>query len=672
MTKQTTNKKLHSKSVLRQIRLLRVSEEITQEILAFLEKVDSDLAEQLAQRLVNIKTRGVLPKTYTNKRLLQLYKYVHKAIQSQSKDMYTILSTKLIDIANNEIGFQVKDITEALPIAVDVVTPPKAMLSAVVTTNPLQGKVLKDWVAGWAEGKEVRVLEEIRKGIVEGQTAETIVTRIRGTQRANFADGILSISGRGAKSLVRTTVNGVSTAARELLYTNNKDIVKGVQWVSTLDSRTSPICRSRDGKVYPVDSGPRPPAHFSCFPGDTFITPIGEVSTAYKRVYKGDVIIIRTASGLCITCTPNHPILTQRGWIAAKLLNKSDQVVKVTGEFFSNYLIDNMESRIEDIFNTVSRFSLTKKTAKTLPNDFHGDGINKYVTTIATNRILSDSRNSSLNKIVVNKIFSISRSLSSKFSDFFTATAGRKFIFRPFSPAHSIVGGLCKSNAFFLASSGHSSKLLFRSISRLNSGITQSCINRTGGTIKKFGYTDNTYSGIKQFYDFLRRNVYSSFRRTWSYFSAIFAKKSKDNTITSIELARQILDGCPRFIEFDNITGIVEKDFFGHVYNLETASGCYIANGIIAHNCRSTTAPVLKSWKELGIDLEEIPVGTRPAVVNGVAGDVPETMTYAEWLKEQREDIQKEVLGKKRFEMFKNGATLDSFVDEKTGKQKKL
>ena len=351
MTKQTTNKKLHSKSVLRQIRLLRVSEEITQEILAFLEKVDSDLAEQLAQRLVNIKTRGVLPKTYTNKRLLQLYKYVHKAIQSQSKDMYTILSPKLIDIANNEIGFQVKDITEALPIAVDVVTPPKAMLSAVVTTNPLQGKVLKDWVAGWAEGKEVRVLEEIRKGIVEGQTAETIVTRIRGTQKTNFADGILSISGRGARSLVRTTVNGVATAARELLYTNNKDIVKGVQWVSTLDSRTSPICRSRDGKVYPVDSGPRPPAHYSC---------------------------------------------------------------------------------------------------------------------------------------------------------------------------------------------------------------------------------------------------------------------------------------------------------------------------------RSTTCGVLKSWKELGIDLDEVPIGTRPAVVNGVAGDVPETLTYAEWLKEQSEDIQKEVLGKKRFEMFKNGATLDSFVDEKTGKQKKL
>ena len=40
--------------------------------------------------------------------------------------------------------------------------------------------------------------------------------------------------------------------------------VKRVKWVSTLDGRTSKICAARDGKVYDIDSGPRPPAHPNC------------------------------------------------------------------------------------------------------------------------------------------------------------------------------------------------------------------------------------------------------------------------------------------------------------------------------------------------------------------------------------------------------------------------
>ena len=41
-------------------------------------------------------------------------------------------------------------------------------------------------------------------------------------------------------------------------------MIKGVRWLAILDGRTSAICRGRDGKVFPVDSGPRPPAHPGC------------------------------------------------------------------------------------------------------------------------------------------------------------------------------------------------------------------------------------------------------------------------------------------------------------------------------------------------------------------------------------------------------------------------
>ena len=37
-----------------------------------------------------------------------------------------------------------------------------------------------------------------------------------------------------------------------------------VRWVSVLDGKTTAICRSRSGKIYPAGSGPRPPAHVRC------------------------------------------------------------------------------------------------------------------------------------------------------------------------------------------------------------------------------------------------------------------------------------------------------------------------------------------------------------------------------------------------------------------------
>jgi hypothetical protein len=35
-------------------------------------------------------------------------------------------------------------------------------------------------------------------------------------------------------------------------------------FVATLDSRTTPVCRANDGKVFPVGTGPRPPLHIAC------------------------------------------------------------------------------------------------------------------------------------------------------------------------------------------------------------------------------------------------------------------------------------------------------------------------------------------------------------------------------------------------------------------------
>ena len=74
--------------------------------------------------------------------------------------------------------------------------------------------------------------------------------------------------------------------------------------------------------------------------------------------------------------------------------------------------------------------------------------------------------------------------------------------------------------------------------------------------------------------------------------------------------------------------------------------------------CRSTTTPVVKSYKELG--LQNPPAATRASL----NGQVPGRLTYSQWLRQQPKSFQDSVLGPTRARAFRgNQLTLDKFVD---------
>jgi len=80
--------------------------------------------------------------------------------------------------------------------------------------------------------------------------------------------------------------------------------------------------------------------------------------------------------------------------------------------------------------------------------------------------------------------------------------------------------------------------------------------------------------------------------------------------------------------------------------------------------CRCVEVAVTKSWRELGIDLDEMEPGTRKAVMDGMVGDVPDTMDYQEWFERQPTSLQKEILGPGRYEAFKKGMDVTAFADD--------
>ncbi|MDX7992883.1 phage minor head protein [Xenorhabdus littoralis] len=73
--------------------------------------------------------------------------------------------------------------------------------------------------------------------------------------------------------------------------------------------------------------------------------------------------------------------------------------------------------------------------------------------------------------------------------------------------------------------------------------------------------------------------------------------------------------------------------------------------GKIHFNCRSIETLVVKSWRELGIDVDEMGEGTRASM----DGQVPAETTFIEWIQRQPAWRQKQVFGETRYRLMKEG-----------------
>lgn len=227
--------------------------------LDLLARMEEDIVAQLG-RLDPTAVR----QSYREARLNRLLAAVQERIDAYGEQLERELVGDLTQLAVDEGRFGVHLLGDLPPAALDVITPAAAILRAAATARPFQGRLLREWVREHPAATRFRLRGAIRQGVAQGETIDQIVRRVRGTRAAGYRDGIMEVNRRGAESMVRTAVSHTVNAARTVTYQENADLVKGVQWVATLDSRTSQTCISLDGKVFPLNSGPRPPAHVSC------------------------------------------------------------------------------------------------------------------------------------------------------------------------------------------------------------------------------------------------------------------------------------------------------------------------------------------------------------------------------------------------------------------------
>ena len=196
----------------------------------------------------------------TKKNLEQLLRTLDNTLNGFADNWATRLSEDLLALAGYETDWTKKTLEDT--VGVDFSSPTVEQVWAAANWNPMslgdKPADLNGLMKGWGDTEVNRLVTGVKMGFVQGKTTRQIVKEVVGP------GGLADISQRNAATVIRTALNHVSTQAREQVYKKNDDIIEEYEWVSTLDSRTSTICRSRDGQKYDIGKGPLPPAHPNC------------------------------------------------------------------------------------------------------------------------------------------------------------------------------------------------------------------------------------------------------------------------------------------------------------------------------------------------------------------------------------------------------------------------
>lgn len=251
----SVNEQLQEAAVSHAVDLQHYSNGVVRRILRLLNRVDADLMGQITAALDRLT-----PQSFTVDRLELMLGAVRQLNRQAYDAILRELPAGLRELTEYEARYQERLFRAVLPgevvTAVGLHGVNVDQVHAAAMARPFQGRLLSEWAQDLGTDRMARIRDAIRMGYVENQTIDQIVRRIRGTKAAGYADGLLEISRRDAEAVVRTAVSHTAAYARDAFFQANEELIGSQEWTSTLDTRTTDICRARSGKRYTLDGKP--------------------------------------------------------------------------------------------------------------------------------------------------------------------------------------------------------------------------------------------------------------------------------------------------------------------------------------------------------------------------------------------------------------------------------
>lgn len=336
-----------------------------------------------------------------------------------------------------------------------------------------------------------------------------------------------------------------------------------------------------------------------CFPGDSKIPFADGVRKAYRRWYSGQLTEFVTASGKSLRATPNHPVLTVDGWVRAGDINVGDNVIEVADQDIESQPKSNNDhaiTTIAQIFSAVEESGVFQRVAGS-SQQFHGDGADGDVD------IVNSASPLTFDSISTRYKFRAKLGLSSADHFRFGFGAFEFFLDRCFGAASSFVGSMRIGFVLFLGLIlRENSSSFFNSPDR--SIYFQNAVHddRTA-SIEFLGKLQDTNAAVVKLAERGPTKNFGAF--LWGSRPSIDTQRV-NSLPQSIGLEaedwRNLCNGFPFRTQAVKVIDVKRTAYAGHVYNLQTAKGCYITDGIVTHNC-SCSYRYIYSLRDLPSDM---------------------------------------------------------------------
>lgn len=283
------------------------------------------------------------------------------------------------------------------------------------------------------------------------------------------------------------------------------------------------------------------PAHPRCVLPETIIE--GSVIAAMRSRYNGPAVSLTTRSGSLLRVTTKHPVLTSRGWIDAGNLVKGDKVISKCSDVRSTFSSQinannyNPPTKIEKIFDSLwlRGFCSVKPSSE----DLHGDArfVDGDVDIVFVDRRLLRDYEATFAKSVSKRSFEFTNQVSGlSVSD---------------STSAPFIDGNVTTPRGFVSSNG-----LFATLDARHLGPLQEL---------RFG-TASDWNVVKPEFSF-------------------------EGSAADTNLYRTLSERYSTEIQFDEIVNVERFSYHGHVYDLQTATGYMVAQGVVISNCRCALVP---------------------------------------------------------------------------------
>lgn len=336
-------------------------------------------------------------------------------------------------------------------------------------------------------------------------------------------------------------------------------------------------------------------AHDSCVPGNTLVTG-PSVEVGYRRWYEGEFVVVGLSDGQELSITPNHPVLTDRGWVEAGLLSEGEHVVRRSGADLKGLAVpheNEVPTPIKDVWGAVSMDRL--RSVPVAAEDFHGDGVGSQgnVDVVAPNGLLSYVWDVPAGQDRAEPIGAWTGAPA--VADSFAGGGGlASLLLGSLRTSDGCVCGGSVRRAFFRGQSSHSQSLRRSTVSPRDVRFSEPSTDDTARHAvlvrdRQFGHSrEVVLDGLGIGLD----RVPGTFPPRRTRFDPPTDQSQAQRLRVHAELGRQLAERLSGGISLSRVSHLRRVEYSGHVYNLQTAEGWYDANSIVVSNCMCSAVPV--------------------------------------------------------------------------------